>query len=168
MKALLRIAVLVFILFATYACAKKDTTTSSSSTSTNANPQPTVTNFSVNGVASNAPNPSTDTIGGNFIVEATDANGYPKIQIKFLGKTAPISGPYSIYGSASGAFQCSFMLTTATSSTVTPTIVSTASSGIVNISAAATPNNSATFSNIVCTNTGTATTTYTVTGTIKY
>ena len=169
MKALSRIAILVFVLLGIYSCAKKDDTTNSSSNTTNSNPQPTVTSFSVNGVAANSPIPGASTIGRKFVISATDGvYSYPQIKITFPDTLAPISGPYTIVQTPISAFQCSFMLTTATSSTVTPTITSTASLGTVTVTAAATPNNSASFSNIICTNTGTTTTTFTVSGTIKY
>ncbi len=157
------------MLLCIYSCSKKDSGTSSSSSTSGSNPQPTITNFSVNGVAANTPIPSSYTLGGNFIVGATDATySYPQLQLTFSGNMPPISGPYTIVHTPTSPFYCSFSLITATSSTITPTITSTASSGIVNISATATPNNTASFSNILCTGTGTNTTTYTVSGTIKY
>ncbi len=169
MKTISRVAIVFFVLINMFACTKKDTSSSQLNTS-NSNPQPTITNYSINGVAANAPIPASYTLGGNFIVEATDNNSYPQtqIQLTFSGNMSPVSGPYTIVHTATSPFYCSFLITTTTSSTITPTVISTASSGIVTIAAATTPNNSASFSSILCTNTGTTTTTYTVSGTIKY
>jgi hypothetical protein len=162
MKALQRISIIVFILLSIYSCAKKDSNTNTSGT----NPQPTVTSFSVNGVAANSPIPGAYRIGNNFVVMATDVTyNYPQIKITFPDTIDPISGPYSVVHTASGPFQCSFLLTTNTS---TVTTTAPASIGTVTVTAAATPNNLASFNSILCTSTGTATTTYTVTGIIKY
>src|ERR1700739_3114717 len=152
----------IFCLILFYSCSKKDS--SNTSNTSNSTPQPVVTHFSVNGVAANTPIPSADTLRGNYTVGATDATyGYPQLQLTFLGNTAPVSGPYSIVHTATSPFQCSFVLTPSSS-----TVTATASSGVVTISAATTPNNSASLRSILCTSTGTATATYTVTGTIRY
>jgi hypothetical protein len=166
MNSLSRSVIIVLVLLSVYSCAKKDDTTSPSASTTGSNPQPSITSYSVNGVAANSPIPGTSTLGGNFAVIATDPNSYPETQLKitFSGTNTPISGPYSILNSASGPFQCSFLLT----STTTVTTTAPASIGTVTVTAAATPNNLASFSNIICTNTGTTTTNYTVSGTIKY
>lgn len=160
MKNFVTSIILCFGLICVYSCSKKN---GNQSPPSNSNPQPTVTNFSVNGVAANSPNPSAAAIGSNYIIGATDnVYYYPQLQIAFSGTYAPVSGSYSIVRTPTGPFQCSFAL--ATSSTVTASSVS----GVVNISTAATPNNTASFTSIVCTATGTTTASYTVSGTIKY
>ena len=157
MKVIFKI-ITVFILVSLYSCTKKDSTTTTSPK------QPIVTNFSVNGVAANSPNPSAAAIGGNYIISATDnTNYYPEIQIAFSGTNAPGSGTYNIVKATPGVLQCSFILTPNTS-----TNTASAASGVVTITAATTPNNTASFSQVICTATGTTTTTYTITGTIKY
>ena len=155
MKAISKI-VFISLLVSIYSCAKKDKTTTTTSA-------PVTTNFSINGVAANSPIPGAVKNGGNFVVSATDANGYPQVKITFADTIAPASGSYTIINGGASANRCSFLITSDLSGDI-----ATASSGVVTVTAAPTPNNTITFSNVVCRSIITYSLTYTVSGAVKY
>ena len=108
MKSITSIALLVIAGFCIFSCAKKSGNAGSTN---NSNPQPAVTSFSVNGAAANSPVPGAYKSGHTYVLQATDnANYYPEIQITFADTTNPISGTYNVVRTATGPFQCTFML----------------------------------------------------------
>jgi hypothetical protein len=145
-----------------FSCKKSTTTTTTattttSTTGTNSTPtNTTTTNYSVDGTAA-----VNITVHGNasspyFVVQAAPTSTYPSLQIAFSGTTAPVSGTYSITTSTTPtANQCIFAVTTASGNT------SPASSGVVTVTAAATPSNTVVFTGITCG-------AHTVTGALKY
>jgi hypothetical protein len=158
MKMASKYILIASVLLGIYSCAKKD------SNNTPSTPAPVITNFSVNGVAAISPIPGATKSGGSYVVSATDGTyGYPQVKITFPDTIAPASGPYSIINGGPSGYRCSFLLIPDVSGNL-----ATASSGVVTVSAAPTPNNTASFSNIVCRSTATVSVTYTVSGTIKY
>jgi|ERR1700757_2287564 len=141
--------------YGTTTATTSTTTTSTTTSSTNT----TTTNFTVDGTAASSPTANGLAQSGNYFVTAFDNSGTPSIQITFPGTSAPASGAYAITtNTAIAGNQCNFSITTATGT-------SSASTGTVNVTAAATPSNTAVFSSIPCGGPGGA---HTVTGAIKY
>ena len=166
MKKIFTIAsVLGLGLLIAFSCKKSSTTTTPPANNNNTNTVPTTMNLTVNGTA--ATNMSagsfSNTASSSYIVTFMDGSGYPQVQLKFGGTTFPASGTYTIV-TISGtttppAGKCGFVLTPSAGS------LATASSGVVTVAAAATPSNTAYFTNIICT---TGPNTYTVSGAAKY
>jgi len=165
-----------------FACAKDDnsavhtTYVSQSSGGTGTNPDPnhtntltttpnssvtptnTTTNFTVDGAAAVSPTASGSVNSSNFFqILSLNNTASTSIQIVFSNANAPATGAYNIVSAAPGANQCQFILTTSGSN------VSTASSGVVNITTGS-PLNTASFTGIICTGSSN----HTATGTIKY
>lgn len=149
-----------------FAC-KKSTTNSTSTTSTSsttgsttsAPTNTTTTNYSVNGVAITP----TSTVyatgtGSNYYVFAD--NRYPGIELSFpFTASFPPSGTYSIITTAPNTNQCNFYYVLSGSTSILAT------SGVVTVVAAPSPNNTAYFTNILATS---GSTTYTISGALKY
>ncbi len=159
-----------------FACKKSSTTTTPASTSsttgsttgstTSSTPtNTTTTNFTIDGTNSTSYSTSSQTFSGSFFVfsaNSVSSTGYPIIQLQFPGNTFPASGTYPIVtvtGSAPPAGKCGFTYEGSAA------LTSAASSGVITITAATTPSNTAVFSAIICS--GSAGT-HTVTGAVKY
>jgi hypothetical protein len=133
-------------------------TPTTSTTNTTVTTNTTTTNFTVDGTSAASPTTSGLPSGGNFIVLAIANTSDPQIQITFPGTSAPATGSYTITNGTPTGNQCGFLLTTTVG-------VYTAASGIVSVTAAASPGNTATFSGIICSNSGVN---HIASGTIKY
>jgi hypothetical protein len=177
MKKLFTItSILTVAILIAFACKKSSTTstpattsspTSSTTSTTGTTSTPTnttSTNFAINGSSASNLQTNGSASSGEYLVFVYDAvNTYPQIQINFLGNMAPATGTYSIVSVYPSANQCNFWVSPTT------TITAKAISGVVNVVASPSPNNTSYFTNIVCTyTTSTSTTTYTVTGALRY
>jgi hypothetical protein len=129
-------------------------TTSTTPTPTVATTNTTTTNFTVDGTSESNPTASGAANGGNFVV--LGASGSVIIQLTFPGTSAPATGTYNITSGTPTGNECGFILTDGGSFS--------AASGVVNVTAAASPSNTATFSSILCSGSSA----HTVSGTIKY
>ena len=157
-------SVLVLAMLIAFACKKSsnssnNTTTTSTTGSTGVNTS--FTNFSIDGGAVSNVVRGADTLP---YMQAISTSSAPELQITFNSSyrntSTPPTGNYPIVptSSAISNTQCQFLL-------VTSAGYFYASSGSVNVTKAASPNNVVSFSNIVCT--GTAGT-HTVSGAIRY
>ena len=145
-----------------FACKKSSTTTTTTPpASTTSNPiNTTVTNFTVDGTAASNPTQNYNNSTGNYLVTGLDgSHQYPQIQLIFPGTSSPVSGSYAITntnGASPAAGQCELILVNTSGSFP-------ASSGNVTVSAGT--SNSAYFSNITCSGSGS---THTVTGNVRW
>ncbi|HEX7414458.1 MAG TPA: hypothetical protein VF411_10490, partial [Bacteroidia bacterium] len=147
-----------------FACKKSSTTTTPPANNNNntVTTNTTSLNFSVNGTAASYPTAIFTPSGSSMVILAIDVTGYPQVQITFPGTSLPINGTYTITSGTPAGNHCKFLLTPLAGT------VATASSGVVTVVAATTPSNTAYFTNIICTGTGTTSATYTVSGAAKY
>jgi hypothetical protein len=129
-------------------------TTTTTTTNTTVTTNTTTTNFTVDGTAESNPSASGAANGGSFVV--LGASGSIIIQITFPGTSAPSTGTYNITSGTPTGSECGFILTDGGTFT--------AASGVVNVTAAASPGNTATFSGILCSGSSA----HTVSGTVKY